>query len=157
MSDLKKKMVKIELRKFGFIDYIRMLNLTLKPDTAKELEKSFFGYVISGIKGLFDRTPRYKFAIIMNGKFVGSIGIYKERGYYEVGYYILPEYRRKGIATIAVRKLLNYASHKPDINIIRAETEINNIPSLNVLKKNKFRMIRKDKKSKYLVFEKRVR
>jgi len=149
--------MEIELKRFGFVDYLRMLKLTLKPETSKELDKTFLGYVVGGIKGLFDRTPRYKFAILMNGKFVGSLGIYKENGFYGMGYYVLPKYRGKGIATIAARRLLDKMSGEPDVKMIRAETKENNLPSLNVLRKNKFKIIRRNKRSKDIVFEKRLR
>ena len=149
--------MKINLRKFGFIDYLRMLRLTLKPETSKELEKTFFGYVISGIKSWFDTTPRYKFAVLIDGEFAGSIGIYKEKGFYVMGYYVLPEYRGKGIATNAVRKLFDIIRSNPNVKVIRAETKENNIPSLRVLRKNGFRMIRRNKRDKGVLFEKRVR
>jgi len=149
--------MKIELKKFGFFDYLRMLKLTLKSETSKELDKTFLGYVASGIKGLFNTTPRHKFAILMNGKFVGSIGIYKEKGFYDMGFYILPNYRGKGIATIAVRRLLGAMQGELDVKVIRAETKEDNIPSLNVLRKNRFKIIRRNKWSKDIVFEKRLK
>lgn len=150
-------MVKVELRKFGFVDYLRMLSLTLKPETAKELEKSFFDYVVSRITGLFNAIPRYKFTILINKKFVGSIRIYKEKGYYGAEYYVPPKYRRKGIATIVVKELSDYTSGNPNIKIIRVEPRKDNVPSLIDLKKNKIKIIKRDKRSKYLAFEKRMR
>lgn len=150
------KMVKIELRKWNIIDYFRFLSLTLNSQTRKELERGFFGYILKGIKDIFSKKRDYKFAIIYNEKFVGSIAIYKnDEKDYEIGYFILPKYRKKGIATKAIRKIVNYAFRKLKLKKIKAETDSTNLSSIKSLKNNEFKLTKRNKKGNELIFERR--
>jgi [ribosomal protein S5]-alanine N-acetyltransferase len=56
-------------------------------------------------------------------------------GMVEIGYSIIPEYRNRGLATEAVQLLINYAFQFPEIKTVTAQTENNNIYSINILRK----------------------
>ena len=58
-----------------------------------------------------------------------------EAGVVEIGYAIVPEYRRRGLATEAAHGLTAYAFSHPEVNIVQAHTLLNGTPSINVLKK----------------------
>jgi ribosomal-protein-alanine N-acetyltransferase len=53
----------------------------------------------------------------------------------EIGYAIIPEYRRRGLATEAARGLTRYAFSHPEVNIVQAHTMPDGTASINVLKK----------------------
>jgi len=146
--------MKIRLRKFNILDYFKFLKLTLNPETSKEFDKTFFGYIYQGIKNLFVKNNSYTFAILVNKKFIGSIAIYKEEKNYEIGYFIIPEYRKKGIAKKAVKEILNYSFNYLKLKKIIASTEINNKPSIKVLKDSGFKITKRNKKENELIFEK---
>jgi [ribosomal protein S5]-alanine N-acetyltransferase len=56
-----------------------------------------------------------------------------ENGEVEIGYSIIPELHRKGIATAAVKLLIVHAFANPDVRRIKAETLPRLIPSIGVL------------------------
>ncbi len=58
-----------------------------------------------------------------------------ENGEVEIGYSIIPEFHRKGIATAAIRLLTGHAFASPDVRRIKAETLPRLIPSIGVLEK----------------------
>ncbi len=149
--------MKIELRRFNLIDYFRFLLLTLDKNYSKEFSKSFFGYIIGGIKNLFNINKFYKFAILFNSKFAGSIALYKTEKDYELGYFILREFRGKGVATKAGKKILKFGFGKLKLNKIIANTDWDNKASQKILKKLGFKVIRKDKKEKEFLWEKRLK
>lgn len=58
-----------------------------------------------------------------------------EEGVVEIGYALVPEYRRRGFATEAARGLTRYAFSHPEVNIVQAHTLKDGMASINVLKK----------------------
>lgn len=71
-------------------------------------------------------------AIIGEGGFKGKPDA---AGMVEIGYAIVPEYRRRGHALEAARGLSDHAFSHPEIKIIQAHTLPNGAASINVLKK----------------------
>ena len=68
---------------------------------------------------------------------VGHAGFHgppDERGMVEIGYTILPEYRRQGYARAAVRELFRYATSEPGVRVIRASISPDNWASLAVIR-----------------------
>jgi RimJ/RimL family protein N-acetyltransferase len=63
----------------------------------------------------------------------GFKGRADKNGEVEIGYSIIPEMHRKGIATEAIRLLIGHAFANPDIWRIKAETLPRLIPSIGVL------------------------
>ena len=82
------------------------------------------------------------FAIIYNEKFVGTIGLIKQkdvrRKSAELGYWIGEPFWNKGIATQAVQLITEYGFNKLDIFRIFASVYEYNVASMKVLKKNGF-------------------
>ena len=89
-----------------------------------------------------DRDPVLNFAVVNNGKVVGSIGcIPKEdisRKTIEIGYFIGEPFWGKGIATEAVKQLVDFITTRLDIVRIEAHVFASNKASMTVLRKNGF-------------------
>ena len=83
--------------------------------------------------------PKRYFAIIVNGKLAGSIGLSPKTDIYrknaEVGYFIAPEFWGKGIASAALKAVTAYAFGTFDIIRVYAEPFADNISSRRVLEK----------------------
>ena len=86
-----------------------------------------------------DENETFAFAITVDGKAVGSIGVFRQENIHrqtaELGYYIAEEYWGKGIMTEAVRQICEYVFEKSDIIRIYAEPFAYNIASCRVLEK----------------------
>lgn len=89
-----------------------------------------------------DENETFAFAITVNEKVVGSIGIFRQGNIHrqtaELGYYIAEEYWGKGIMTEAVRQICAYVFEKSDIIRIYAEPFAYNTASCRVLEKAGF-------------------
>lgn len=89
-----------------------------------------------------DEKPSVNFAITFNGEPVGSIGCKRkedvERKNIEIGYFLGEKYWGKGIATEAVRLLLEYIKQQFDVERAYAEVFEHNKASMKVLQKNGF-------------------
>ena len=70
----------------------------------------------------------------------GSKGLPGPEGTAEVGYGVLPEYRRRGIATEATLGLVNHAFKHGTVERVIAETPVENVPSIGVLQKCGFQL-----------------
>lgn len=76
-----------------------------------------------------------------NQKFHGAAGINNlDRIHHkaEVGFWLLPEYRRNGIISEAMKEILNYAFHELKLHRIEATVETENEASRNLLLKAGF-------------------
>lgn len=86
--------------------------------------------------------PPSVFAIIYNDELCGSVGIFQMQDVYrksaEIGYWIGEEYWGKGVATQAVKKIVEYGFANFDIIKIFAGIFSNNRASERVLEKNGF-------------------
>jgi RimJ/RimL family protein N-acetyltransferase len=58
-----------------------------------------------------------------------------EEGMVEIGYAIVPEYRRRGLAYEAARGLADYAFLHPEVKIVQAHTLHDGIASIRILEK----------------------
>lgn len=89
-----------------------------------------------------DQNPVVNFAIVHNGSIAGSIGCTLKsdvaRKTIEIGYFVGENYWGKGIATEAVRLLVNFIETRLDIVRIYAHVFAENKPSMKVLQKNGF-------------------
>lgn len=61
-----------------------------------------------------------------------------KRGMVEIGYSVLPEFQRQGLATEMVAGIVQWAKHRPEVRRVEAKTNVDNIPSIRVLEKNSF-------------------
>jgi RimJ/RimL family protein N-acetyltransferase len=64
-----------------------------------------------------------------------------EEGIVELGYALIPEYRRRGLATQAAHGLARYAFSHPEVRIVQAHTLPDGAESINVLKKLGMKLI----------------
>ena len=89
-----------------------------------------------------DENDTFAFAITVEGKVIGSIGIFRQGNIHrqtaEVGYYIAEEYWGKGIMTEAIKQTCKYVFDKSDIIRIYAEPFAYNAASCRVLEKAGF-------------------
>ncbi|HET9057827.1 MAG TPA: GNAT family N-acetyltransferase [Chitinophagaceae bacterium] len=90
-------------------------------------------------------TPVLNFVIEVDSEFSGSIGMVPKADIHrcnmEIGYWLGEPYWNKGVATIAVRLLVEHIWRRyPDVVRIYADVFENNIASMKVLQKNNFRL-----------------
>ena len=89
-----------------------------------------------------DKNDIFAFAIVYNGKCIGSIGAFRQSNIHfrtaEIGYYIAEKYWGKGIMTKAVQEVCGYVFDHTDIVRIYAEPFAHNVGSQRVLEKNGF-------------------
>lgn len=89
-----------------------------------------------------DKSKTYAFAVTVNDKTVGSIGIFRcDNIHYrtaEMGYYISELYWGKGLGTSAVKQTCKYIFEQTDIIRIFAEPFAYNTTSCRVLEKAGF-------------------
>ncbi len=89
-----------------------------------------------------DKNNEFCFAIVYNGKVVGSIGIFRQGNIHfrtaELGYYVGVDYWGAGICTEAVRLASEHVFNNTDIVRIYAEPFAENVASCRVLEKNGF-------------------
>ncbi len=89
-----------------------------------------------------DEEEIFAFAITIDGKAVGSIGVFRQANIHrqtaELGYYIAEEYWGRGIMTEAVKQICKYVFSESDIIRIYAEPFAYNAASCKVLEKAGF-------------------
>jgi ribosomal-protein-alanine N-acetyltransferase len=89
-----------------------------------------------------DREPVLNFAIIFKGAIAGSIGCVPKndvsRKTVEIGYFVGEPYWRQGIATEAVKLLLEFIETRLDTVRIEAHVFQQNSASMTVLRNNNF-------------------
>ena len=78
-------------------------------------------------------------AIVCDGKLIGSISVEKKDDDAEIGYMLLNEYSNKGIGTEAVRQVCSIAFKILSLEQITANVFQPNIASIRVLLKNGFK------------------
>ena len=106
------------------------------PYTEKDAEE-FINATLSA-----EKDTQYAFAICYDGKFVGSIAVFRKENVHhltgEMGYYIAEPYWGKGITTDSIKIMCNYIFNNTDIIRIFAEPYANNTASCRVLEKAGF-------------------
>lgn len=106
------------------------------PYTEKDA-KSFISSMIDA-----DKDVIYAFAITINDKVIGSIGVFRKDNIHsktaEMGYYIGKEYWGQGIGTSAVKQVCKYIFENTDIIRIFPEPFAYNFGSCRILEKSGF-------------------
>lgn len=94
------------------------------------------------VEGTLSDTPTRIFAILYNGELAGSIGLHPQtdikRKNAEMGYWLAEQFWGKGIATEAVKLMLDYGFKHFDVHRIFARPFSFNIGSQKVLEKAGF-------------------
>lgn len=89
-----------------------------------------------------DKTKTFAFAITVDDKVVGSIGVFRCDNIHfrtaEMGYYVGEPYWGKGLGTSAVKQACSYVFEHTDIIRIFAEPFAYNMASCRVLEKSGF-------------------
>jgi RimJ/RimL family protein N-acetyltransferase len=89
-----------------------------------------------------EASPVVNFAIDLDGEAIGGIGLILNSDVYimsaEIGYWIGEPYWGKGIATEAIRQMVEYTFYNFDIIRLYAEVFETNKASMRVLEKNGF-------------------
>lgn len=89
-----------------------------------------------------NKSPNHVFGIFYKTELAGAIGLHRmediNRFSVELGYWLGKAFWNKGIASIAVKKMIRYGFQNLDINRIFASTLETNIASQRVLLKNNF-------------------
>jgi RimJ/RimL family protein N-acetyltransferase len=147
----------IELRSFQQSDAARLAFLANNKKIWINLRDGFpYPYSLKDA-GLFidnclKMKPQTVFAILFDEDLCGSIGLFKKEDVYrksaEIGYWIGEPYWGRGIASLAVEKIVEFGFAELDINRIFTGIYDYNIASQKVLLKNGF--------TKEAVFEKAV-
>lgn len=90
-----------------------------------------------------DNEIVYAFAITIEDKAVGSIGLFRQTNIHsktaELGYYIAEPYWGKGFGTSAVKQICDYIFQNTDIIRVFAEPFAHNIGSCRILEKCGFK------------------
>jgi len=105
--------------------------------------------VLNYVNSLYKEHPEWEswltwYAVLIENDYpilCGSIGFKgppNDRGMVEIGYSVLPEFQRRGLATEMVTTIVKWAKHQPRVKRIEAETNIDNKASIRVLEKNDF-------------------
>lgn len=81
--------------------------------------------------------------MVEEGEIVGLCSIVKQPGGngVDIGYGVSPSRRRRGLATAAVEKLVDWGRHDDRVAYVRAETSVHNFPSQRVLESNGFERV----------------
>jgi ribosomal-protein-alanine N-acetyltransferase len=72
-----------------------------------------------------------------DGVVVGHAGFHgppDDKGMVEIGYSVLPEFRRQGYGRAAARELIRYAKEQPDVRVVRASISPDNVASLALIR-----------------------
>ena len=89
-----------------------------------------------------DKDATYAFAIVFDGKVVGSIGVFRQNNIHrltaEMGYYIAEPFWGKGLGTDAIKQVSQYIFKNTDIIRIFAEPFAYNTASCRILEKSGF-------------------
>jgi RimJ/RimL family protein N-acetyltransferase len=80
------------------------------------------------------------------GLVIGAIGCHAapEKGVVEIGYGIATEARGRGLATEALAALVAFLEAQPEVRMLRAATDADNVPSQRVLERCGFVAVARD-------------
>lgn len=136
-----------ELRPFRQSDLSSLVKHANNYNIAKNLSNKFpFPYTqqdgIAFINLALSANPQEIFAIAVNDKVVGSIGVHPQTDFYcknaEMGYWIAEAYWGNGIVPAAINLMIDYGFKTFPISRIYARTFDTNIKSQRVLEKTGF-------------------
>ncbi len=142
-------MMEFKLRPWTLNDLDSLILHANDADIAKNMTDRFpFPYTIEHGKGFIEMAttdnPVHIFAIDINGKAVGGIGIHPQQDIMkmnaELGYWLGKQYRNNGIISKAIKEMIDFGFKTYDITRIFARPFGSNIASQRVLEKNGFKM-----------------
>lgn len=150
--------MKITLRKPKISDLNQFHRIFNDKEVAKQLSGySYPSTIVESKKKLQEiinqnkKGDYYEFAIIVNKDFVGSVVLEKpskDKKIFTLGYVVGRKYWGKGIATGAVKKIIQFGVNKLKLKKIVADNDEDNPSSARVLEKNGFSFIKKIRKKR---------
>lgn len=138
--------MQIELEKLStkFANDIKIaLNDSKITDKLRDLPNPYTTEnAIEFINSVLDSAEIYIFAITVDGRFAGCISATRLNNIHyriaEVGYYVIPAYWNKGVASYALKYLTEFIFENSDIIRLFAEPFASNVASCRVLEKAGF-------------------
>jgi ribosomal-protein-alanine N-acetyltransferase len=134
----------IVLREFATADVDRLVSLANNENVSRYLAYTFpYPYTKADAEWWINSGSKQNGAITrvieVQGLFVGSIGISPQTGWRnhigEIGYWIAEDHWGKGIASMALRQMTDYAFSSLRFRKLYASVLAPNTTSMNVLKK----------------------
>jgi ribosomal-protein-alanine N-acetyltransferase len=150
--------MEVKLRKLSLMDLFGLIRALSDEEVSKRLsykEKSTF---FKALNEILRRKDNFKFSIIVNEKFAGGIMLENfdnKDNSCNVGYFVAKEYWGKGIATLAVKKILKFAFNKLKVKKVKADNDLDNPASGKVLKKAGFKLVKVIKGKNLAFWEKK--
>jgi len=144
---MKREKTDFILRPWLLSDIDSLVEHANNPEIAKYMTDGFPSpYTAENAKAFIEfankNTPVSIFAIVVDGKAVGGIGIHPQTDIHrknaELGYWLSQKYWGKGIVTNAVKQMIDFAFKTYDINRLFARPFATNAPSQRVLEKAGF-------------------
>ena len=141
--------MEFKLRPWTLNDLDSLILHANDADIAKNMTDRFpFPYTIEHGKGFIEMAtadkPVHIFAIDVNGKAVGGIGIHPQQDIMkmnaELGYWLGKQYWNNGIISKAIKEMIDFGFKTYDITRIFARPFGSNIASQRVLEKTGFKM-----------------
>ena len=110
------------------------------PDFRGEFEQLREG-TLADLEKLYDnlKDSQWFFVEKKDGTKIGNIGHLLEAGEVEIGYYIVPNERRKGYATEAISMMVDYLFLSKTIERVQAKADPENTASCKALEKAGFK------------------
>lgn len=94
------------------------------------------------IENIANKEPKSVFGIAYGSEIIGGIGLHFRDDIYrktaELGYWVAPDFWGMGIASEAIRLILDFGFSKFDLKVVVAHIFGRNLVSQHVLKKNGF-------------------
>ena len=139
----------VAIRKWELTDIDNLVRYANNNKISDNLTDAFpFPYTkefgLAFIKKVSADDPVKVFAITLNNEAIGSIGIFPDQDIYRkngaIAYWIAESYWRKGIATAAIKQVLNYGFDELGLTRIYARPFGTNTGSQRVLEKAGFKL-----------------
>lgn len=137
-------------------------DLGLSPSISlidKETQEAILNDLLPNLSDLTKDPLFYTMWIVIekNGKaIIGGICFHGEpddNGEVEIGYGIDNDYRNKGYMTETIAGLIHWIKNRNEIKTIKALTEKSNLPSIQVLKRNNFKISEQDENTFTMKYE----
>ncbi len=135
---------RLTLRKLAKTDYNDMFEYSSNSDLTKYLtwdphpDKNYTHKYLSYIQSKYRSCEFFDWAIIYNGKMIGTCGfttLNDQDLCGEIGYVVSPNYHNMGIATEAVERVLEFGFDVMGLHRIEARYMLDNLPSRKVMEK----------------------
>ncbi len=124
------------------------LGVTVPPGWPPELfDEPALRYTLHRLEAGPEQAGWWLYYLVERGPAPSVVGVagYKgppdEEGAVEIGYAVLAEHRRRGLATEAAGALVRHAFGHPGVRLVRAETLPELVPSIGVLEKLGFALV----------------